>query len=42
MDTRLVRHVLSKKKIDIKKNSFLKKELLKPTKIYVNEVLKFK
>jgi phosphoribosylformylglycinamidine cyclo-ligase len=35
----LVRHVLKKKKIDIKKNSFLKKELLKPTKIYVNEVL---
>jgi phosphoribosylformylglycinamidine cyclo-ligase len=35
----LVRHVLEKKRIDIKKNSFLKKELLKPTKIYVNEVL---
>jgi len=31
--------VLEKKKIDIKKNNFLKKELLKPTKIYVNEVL---
>jgi phosphoribosylformylglycinamidine cyclo-ligase len=35
----LVRHVLDKKKIDIKKNMFLKKELIKPTKIYVNEVL---
>ena len=35
----LVRHVLEKKKIDLKKNTFLKKELLKPTKIYVNEVL---
>jgi len=35
----LVRHVLDKKKIDIKKNIFLKKELIKPTKIYVNEVL---
>ena len=31
---------LIKKKINIKKNKFLKKELLKPTKIYVNEVLK--
>jgi phosphoribosylaminoimidazole synthetase len=36
----LVRHVLDKKKINIKKNKFLKAELLKPTKIYVNEVLK--
>ena len=35
----LVRHLLSKKKIDIKKNNFLKKELIKPTKIYVNEIL---
>ncbi|NCV20137.1 MAG: phosphoribosylformylglycinamidine cyclo-ligase, partial [Rhodobacterales bacterium] len=35
----LVRHVISKKKINIRKNSFLKQELLKPTKIYVNEVL---
>ena len=35
----LVRHVLEKKKINIKKNTFLKKELIKPTKIYVNEVL---
>tara|TARA_B100000902_G_scaffold303333_1_gene291443 strand:- start:2043 stop:3071 length:1029 start_codon:yes stop_codon:yes gene_type:complete len=36
----LVRYLLSKKKIDIKKNKFLKKELLMPTKIYVKEVLK--
>ena len=35
----LVRHVIFKKKINIKKNKFLKKELLKPTKIYVKEVL---
>ena len=35
----LVRHVLKKKKINLNKNLFLKKELLKPTKIYVNEVL---
>ena len=36
----LVRYLLDKKKIDIKKNQFLKSELLKPTKIYVKEVLK--
>ena len=36
----LVRHLLNKKKIDIKKNKFLKNELLKPTKIYVKEILK--
>ena len=36
----LVRYLLKKKKIDIKKNVFLKKELIKPTKIYVREVLK--
>ena len=36
----LVRYLLKQKKIDIKKNIFLKKELIKPTKIYVNEVLK--
>jgi len=35
----LVRHLLNKKKIDIKRNKFLKSELLKPTKIYVNEIL---
>jgi len=36
----LVRYVLNKKKINIKKNSFLRTELLRPTKIYVKEVLK--
>ena len=36
----LVRYVLNKKKINIKKNIFLKTELLRPTKIYVKEVLK--
>ena len=36
----LVRYLLNKKKIKIKKNKFLKTELLKPTKIYVKEVLK--
>ncbi len=36
----LVRHVLKKKKIDLKKNSYLKKELLEPTKIYVKYILK--
>ena len=35
----LVRYVLKKKKINLKKNNFLKSELLKPTKIYVKEVL---
>jgi len=30
---------LDKKKINIKKNNFLKNELIRPTKIYVNEVL---
>ena len=36
----LVRYLLRQKKIDIKKDKFLKKELLRPTKIYVKEVLK--
>ncbi len=36
----LVRNLLKNKKININKNYFLKKELIKPTKIYVNEVLK--
>jgi phosphoribosylformylglycinamidine cyclo-ligase len=36
----LVRHLLNHKKINIKKNKFLKTELLRPTKIYVKEVLK--
>ena len=35
----LVRYILNKKKINIKKNNFLNKELLKPTKIYVKEIL---
>ena len=35
----LVRHVLDKKKINLKNSSFLKKELLRPTKIYVQEIL---
>ena len=35
----LVRNIMSKKKINIKKDSFLKNELIKPTKIYVKEVL---
>ena len=35
----LVRYVLKKKKINLKNNKFLKNELLKPTKIYVKEVL---
>ena len=35
----LVRHILQKKKINFKNDIFLKKELLRPTKIYVKEVL---
>ncbi len=35
----LVRYLIKQKKIDIKKNYFLKKELIKPTKIYVKEIL---
>jgi len=35
----LLRYILNKKKINLKNNKFLKKELLKPTKIYVKEVL---
>ena len=35
----LIRHVIKNKKINIKKNTFLKKELIKPTKIYVKEIL---
>ena len=35
----LIRYVLKKQKINLKKNKFLKKELLRPTKIYVKEVL---
>ena len=36
----LVRYILNKKKIDLKKNNFLSKELIKPTNIYVKEILK--
>jgi len=36
----LVRYLVEKKKIKIKKNNFLNKELIKPTKIYVKELLK--
>ena len=35
----LVRYILNYKKINIKNNKFLKEELLKPTKIYVKEIL---
>ena len=36
----LVRNILKIKKINIKKNKFLNKELIKPTKIYVPEIIK--
>ncbi len=36
----LVRFILKSKKIDINKNKFLKKELIRPTKIYVKEINK--
>ncbi len=36
----LVRYILKKKKINLKRNNKLKKDLLKPTKIYVDEILK--
>ncbi len=35
----LVRYLINKKKININKNKFLKSELLKPTKIYVKEII---
>jgi phosphoribosylformylglycinamidine cyclo-ligase len=35
----LVRYILDKKNIKLNNNKFLKKELLKPTKIYVKEIL---
>ena len=35
----LVRNLINIKKIDIRKNKFLKKELIKPTKIYAKEIL---
>ena len=34
----LVRYILNKKKINFKNNKFLKKELIRPTKIYVKEL----
>ncbi len=36
----LIRNILKKKKISLNKNKFLKRELIKPTKIYVPEILK--
>ena len=35
----MVRNILSKNNINISKIGFLKKELIKPTKIYVKEIL---
>jgi len=35
----LVRNIINRNKININKNIFLKKELIKPTKIYVKEIL---
>ena len=35
----LVRYLINKKKININKNKFLKSELLKPTRIYVKEII---
>ena len=35
----LVRNILNKNKININRNNYLKKELMRPTKIYVKEVL---
>ena len=35
----LVRYLINQKKIKINKNKFLKSELLKPTKIYVKEIM---
>ena len=35
----LVRYLIQKKKINIKRNIFLKNELIRPTKIYVNEII---
>ena len=35
----LVRFLIKQKKVNIKKNYFIKKELIKPTKIYVKEIL---
>ena len=35
----LVRHIINKKKINIKKNTFLKNKIIRPTKIYVSEII---
>ena len=35
----LIRYLLKKNKINLKNNKFLKKELIRPTKIYVKEIL---
>ena len=35
----LVRRLINIKKININKNKFLKEELIRPTKIYVKEIL---
>ncbi len=35
----LIRYILKKKKINLKKKKFLRNELMKPTKIYVKEIL---
>ena len=35
----LIRHLIKQKRININKDKFLKKELIKPTKIYVKEIL---
>tara|TARA_B100000214_G_C23938702_1_gene614541 strand:- start:207 stop:1226 length:1020 start_codon:yes stop_codon:yes gene_type:complete len=35
----LIRYIIKKNKIDFKKNKFLKKQLIIPTKIYVKEVI---
>ena len=35
----LVRHLIKSKKINVKRDKFLKKELIRPTKIYVKEIL---
>ncbi|WP_440692782.1 phosphoribosylformylglycinamidine cyclo-ligase [Candidatus Pelagibacter sp. HIMB1695] len=35
----LVRYLINKKKININKNKFLRSELLRPTKIYVKEII---
>ena len=36
----LIRYILKRKKFNLKRNKYLKKELIRPTKIYVKEVLK--